>query len=259
MGKFIMNGVEYTSSPMNGFPPLIYSDEEREVGVWIDGKPLYEKTLLVESVNVGSNTKNHGISNIDNVIVCYGRCKYNNLNEMLPLPYVSSNTLYKIALGNVTTTTFMIDVGSGFSSVQDVYVTLLYTKTTDVAGSGRYTTYGGLAHHYSTTEQVIGTWIDGKPIYEITVPKTNIAIRSGDQIAHGVDNIKFCLRLYADMYDSANERSWNVEAGAIVNDSGQSNGFRFFPTYLLVSGNNNFSASEYRTWYFTLQYTKTTD
>lgn len=24
-------------------------------------------------------------------------------------------------------------------------------------------------HHYSTTEQVVGTWIDGKPIYETTV------------------------------------------------------------------------------------------
>lgn len=34
-------------------------------------------------------------------------------------------------------------------------------------------------HHYSTTEQVVGTWIDGKPIYEKTIlssqglPNTN--------------------------------------------------------------------------------------
>ena len=108
-----------------------YSTTEKVIGTWIDGKPLYEKTLSVASVSVGSNTKNHGISNIDNVIVCYGRCKYNNLNEMLPLPYISSNTLYNIALGNVTATTFMIDVGSAFSSIQDVYVILQYTKTTD--------------------------------------------------------------------------------------------------------------------------------
>lgn len=28
---------------------------------------------------------------------------------------------------------------------------------------------GGYAHHYSTTEQVVGTWIDGKPLYEKTI------------------------------------------------------------------------------------------
>lgn len=32
-------------SGIEGFPPLIYSDEEREVGVWRDGKPIYEKTV----------------------------------------------------------------------------------------------------------------------------------------------------------------------------------------------------------------------
>jgi hypothetical protein len=29
---------------------------------------------------------------------------------------------------------------------------------------------GGSTHTYSTTEQVIGTWIDGKTMYEITIP-----------------------------------------------------------------------------------------
>ncbi len=26
-----------------------------------------------------------------------------------------------------------------------------------------------MAHHYSTTEQVVSTWIDDKPVYEITI------------------------------------------------------------------------------------------
>ena len=38
---------------------------------------------------------------------------------------------------------------------------------TEYAGSGGS---GGVpTHHYSTNEQVIGTWIDGKPRYEITL------------------------------------------------------------------------------------------
>lgn len=28
---------------------------------------------------------------------------------------------------------------------------------------------GGSSHHYSTTEQIVGTWIDGKTLYEKTI------------------------------------------------------------------------------------------
>ena len=33
---------------------------------------------------------------------------------------------------------------------------------------------GNSGHNYSTTEQVVGTWIDGVPLYEKTVVKTNV-------------------------------------------------------------------------------------
>jgi hypothetical protein len=44
----------------------------------------------------------------------------------------------------------------------ELYVTLQYTKTTDVAISV------GSENEYSTTEKIVGTWIDGKPIYQLT-------------------------------------------------------------------------------------------
>ncbi|MBQ1758223.1 MAG: hypothetical protein IIZ94_00935, partial [Prevotella sp.] len=47
-------------------------------------------------------------------------------------------------------------------------LTLYYTKTTDVAGSGNWNTDGVPTVHYSTSEQVIGTWLNGKPLYEIS-------------------------------------------------------------------------------------------
>ena len=34
-------------------------------------------------------------------------------------------------------------------------------------------------HHYSTTEQVVGTWIDGKPVYEKTIHYTGTQSASG--------------------------------------------------------------------------------
>ncbi len=146
------------------YAPVIYSDNERVIGVWRDNKPLYAKTLN-PSVNVGSNTLNHGIANLEKCIRVYGVCKYNNTSEQLPLPYVSTNTAYAIACGNVTSTTYLVDVGSGFGSIQECYLTFFYTKTTDVAGSGNWNIDGVPTHHYSTSEQVIGTWL-GKPLYE---------------------------------------------------------------------------------------------
>ena len=40
---------------------------------------------------------------------------------------------------------------------------------------------GGRAHHYSQNEQVVGTWIDGKPVYEKTWNNLSISmVISGD-------------------------------------------------------------------------------
>lgn len=39
--------------------------------------------------------------------------------------------------------------------------------------------YDNGGHDYSTTEQVVGTWIDGKPIYEKSYPITNANISTG--------------------------------------------------------------------------------
>lgn len=44
-------------------------------------------------------------------------------------------------------------------------------------------------HAYSTTEQVVGTWIDGKPVYEKTIDCGAISANTWNQTATGVDNI----------------------------------------------------------------------
>lgn len=148
------------------FSPVIYSLDEREVGVWTDGKPLYQKTLYVDQITTtGEHRLNHNIANIGNVASIVGKCKYNNQDETLPLPYMSSNVNYGIMLGNVTSTTYFIGVGNGFTSLQDIYVTLRYTKTTDVPGSGQWRNDGVPMAHYDGSEKVIGTYF-GETLYE---------------------------------------------------------------------------------------------
>lgn len=67
-------------------------------------------------------------------------------------------------------------------------------STTDV-GDAKYTMYykpatiiGKTTENYSTEEQVIGTWIDGKPLYRKVVNVNNITIRDYDY-THNIANI----------------------------------------------------------------------
>ena len=181
MGKFIMNGVEYTSSPMNGFPPLIYSDEEREVGVWRDGKPLYQKAIFFsQGVTLSTNWTDIN-ANIPVDLIVYASA------------YRNSDGFYNILKASQGNNTGEISIRLESGSFSADVVLMQYTKTTDTAGSGKYTTYGGLTHHYSTTEQVIGTWIDGKPLYEISVSddtERDGSLSSEQTIYVNISNIK---------------------------------------------------------------------
>lgn len=195
----------YMIEDVNGngsqFQPIIYSEDEREIGVWTDGKPLYQKTIkITQQLTVGQdNFINHGISNIDKCISIKGFCTYNQQDEILPMPYVSKNpTSYSIVLGNVTDTTFLIALGDTFSSVENAIVTFQYTKTTDTAGSGTWTPQGVPAVHYSTDEQVVGTWVDGSTIYSKTLTNLSFNVSSTstvidtDIIIQGVDKLIEC-------------------------------------------------------------------
>ena len=71
--------------------------------------------------------------------------------------------------GALSNNNFVYKVGSPYvANFLETYITVWYTKTTDTAGSGSYTTLGVPAVHYSTDEQVVGTWIDGKTLYQKT-------------------------------------------------------------------------------------------
>ena len=58
--------------------------------------------------------------------------------------------------------------GPGWGSNLPLIVTFQYTKTTDQPGSGTWTPEGQLAHHYSTSEKIVGIDTDGSTLYEKT-------------------------------------------------------------------------------------------
>jgi hypothetical protein len=114
----------------------------------------------------------------------------------------------------------------------------------------------GLLQHfeYSTTEKVVGTWINGKPIYRKVIDFGALPNASTKRVDHNITNIDEVIKI-----------------GGTVNDNGS-----YQPIPLVYKGtesqyNTSFfvnatiigcSASEDRsrmTAYVTLYYTKTTD
>lgn len=171
---------------VEGYPPLIYSDQEREVGVWRDGKPLYQKTYSVD--NVGSSSmlvdSSMNLTNIDLVGFINNGLKMNSpySGEVFQLGLATSAIL---RIWNSSSGLYCNIEGAGSGITGTCRFTVQYTKTTDTVGSGTWNGQGGIAHHYSTSETVVGTWIDGKPVYEKTF--TNVA--NGTQILTGVSTV----------------------------------------------------------------------
>lgn len=161
-----------TGTTHSKFQPVIYSTEEREIGVWTDGKPLYAKTFEFDSTDLQSETYGKYIDlTINNIEkVCLSTIMLED--GMLELPYYQSSSLYITAFPILSTNkcAFKFRYGSDVASYLSDYfanskIILYYTKSTDTAGSGSWTPQGVPTVHYSAEEQVIGTWF-GETLYQ---------------------------------------------------------------------------------------------
>lgn len=126
MGKMILNGKEYAGS---GSEWHEYSIEEKVVGKWIDGKPLYEKTIYIASVTSGTSYQ-HNISNVKDISIYEIRAKRNT-------GWYSSGHIFQDGRNNITESFSIIPSSTVLyaylfgNTITDCYVTVRYTKTTD--------------------------------------------------------------------------------------------------------------------------------
>lgn len=170
----------------NRFSPVIYSNDEREIGVWTDGKPLYQCTVTFTVDNTsGYKRVTTGIANAETVLIDFSASYYlgGGLAKIPCVAYLGSEVSTSYLgnalglLGTVVDNYLCIDYRAG----QNVWgasavVTVRYTKTTDTAGNNTWGTDGTPMYHYSTSERIVGTFTDGKTIYEktyhLTAPTT---------------------------------------------------------------------------------------
>lgn len=155
-----------------GFSPIIFSTVEREVGVWKDNKPLYQKTIFKENVNYSANS-NYVLGTLDTDVeqVCKidGLFRNSIKTTMYQCPYSTANTYARLQY-TIASKEVIFNANESWSSA-DIYATVYYTKTTDVAGSGEYNTLGIPNVHYDGNEKVIGTYF-GETLYEKTIHVT---------------------------------------------------------------------------------------
>ena len=109
---------------------------------------------------------------------------------------------------------------------------------------------------YSTTETVIGTWIDGKPIYRKVIDIGNLPNNDYKDVAHNINNIRDFTKIDAIIntgtgyYYSLNMR------GTSVMFADNTTVIRADTTKIQIGTTGNYSA---QSGYAILEYTKTTD
>lgn len=103
-----------------------YSTEEKVVGTWIDGKPIYQKTFVGNWVNNESITLND--ESIDNFIDIVGWA--NSLTYWIKTNFYDGNTQVTLIPEDKNRLKFMGNQGG--SAIWNLkYFTIRYTKTTD--------------------------------------------------------------------------------------------------------------------------------
>ena len=112
--------------------------------------------------------------------------------------------------------------------------------------------------NYSTNEQVVGKWIDGKPLYRKVYKsrefsnKYNIPMNNVDNLVDINGMVKRSdYNIYCKIPYRTGEATWNTSFGniSITNDHIEIN----------MSYGSNFSASAFSNIVITVKYTKTTD
>ena len=248
MPKLILNGKEYANNKPDGYPPLIYSDEEREVGVWRDGKPIYQKTIIG-----GSASGNTGIDltllNIDKFIGVDSSGTWAKRADNSVIVTLNFNAPNGATYGwtiEYNESSKYLWIGLNAFNLSEYCITLQYTKTTDTAGSGTWTTQGTPTVHYSTTEHIIGTWINNKPIYEITYEFTSdLSVIQDDWTDTPIQKGNIDKIISSEALHSSSTQ-WGCISARVTSSSNYVQLFNSRATSISVR-------------YVTLQYTKTTD
>ena len=109
-----------------------YSTEEKVIGKWENGKPLYEKAItFTDFERTGTDTyKNHNIPNIDLAFINFSKSFGTQPSGETVVGNYAYNTAYSFQISGANRNAILYSVGSSIA-MSSITVTLNYTKTTD--------------------------------------------------------------------------------------------------------------------------------
>ena len=112
----------------------VYSTEEKIVGTWIDGKPIYRKVIssTLSNTLTGLVEIAHNIQNIETPIrIVFGKATVPGSSNSITIPSQYDSTTF-IQLGAFSDTYVQLFAGStNWTSLKEITLCLEYTKTTD--------------------------------------------------------------------------------------------------------------------------------
>ena len=229
----------------------LYSTTEKVVGCWTDGRPVYQKAVELGYGPAKGATKSY------------------NLNVSNPMVYVSCRVWYDWGTGTQGNTpspnahVWLDNSNLYISSLNDTpfdacpfHVILQYTKTTDVANSFNYAS----ENDYSTTEKIVGTWIDGKPLYQKTINFGSLPNKSEKTVSTGLPSATTRpVHLTGFARRSSDGRGFTLPRSSGTTALLIDLSIRIVSNIINVAVDtvDNFSTCDES--YITIQYTKTTD
>lgn len=110
-----------------------YSFDEQIVGTWLDGKPIYKKTITIQIDGTANETNSpHNIENLDSVIRYEAFFKEGTTNRYMPQFYNDMSPTYAINVYLIGSEFVQVVYGQWARNIKPlIYTTLYYTKTTD--------------------------------------------------------------------------------------------------------------------------------
>ena len=134
--KIVIDGqeVELSGGGGGGSPWEVYSTEEKRIGTWIDGKPLYRKVVTIVSPDKALTNKTYPFdAPVDTMATLHAvlQSQKSVSTSKYPLPFLYEENVYL----SVWYSEGALWARAGSSAVeylnQPVTVRLEYTKTTD--------------------------------------------------------------------------------------------------------------------------------
>lgn len=236
---------------------VIYDEQERMIGRWTDGRPIYQKTVTttervicnyIDYINVPCS--NLPI-NIDNLLCCKISQDFHSF--YMTVAKIDSDNILKI-WSSAPQGSLGLNAGT--------YITLQYTKTTDEPNSFRPEMIENISimrnldfsNIYTEEERIIGCWVDGRPIYQKYIDIGDI---SGSELNnYDVSSLNINFLVYADVnYYQTNVNNTELWYSASSGADSRVLGISSDHTKLLCWGTH----SAFRYTKLILRYTKTTD